>query len=137
LYRKKVAKKFGYSVIYKKLPKINNRPIGENSPNQVTLFSGSGIFSEAFHRNGAKVERIQDPWPEPDVPLARRELAAGFFQTNVTFYYYAGSRTPLPKRSDVGYTGTQFRLSQSFSSIVLLGYEITCCRLTAMQNLTA
>jgi hypothetical protein len=25
-------------VIFKKLPKVNNRPLGENSPNLVTLF---------------------------------------------------------------------------------------------------
>jgi hypothetical protein len=35
------------SVIYKKLPKVNSRPLGENSPNLVTLLA-SKIVAEAL-----------------------------------------------------------------------------------------
>jgi hypothetical protein len=34
---KKAAQNLGYCCIFKKLPKEYNRPIGENSPNMVTL----------------------------------------------------------------------------------------------------
>jgi hypothetical protein len=34
---------FTYGNLKRKLPKVNNRPIGENSPNLVTLLSRSGI----------------------------------------------------------------------------------------------
>jgi hypothetical protein len=42
------------SVIFKKLPKVNDRPIGENSPNLVTLFLGQlydfkNIFAGKWH----------------------------------------------------------------------------------------
>jgi hypothetical protein len=37
-------KKVGTSSICQKLPKENNRPIGENSPNLVTLFLVNDIF---------------------------------------------------------------------------------------------
>jgi hypothetical protein len=41
---KKVAEKiWATSVIFKKTPKVNNRPIGENSPNLVTLARGGGV----------------------------------------------------------------------------------------------
>jgi hypothetical protein len=36
---KKVAKKFGLLLSFKKLPKENNSPTGENSPDLVTLIS--------------------------------------------------------------------------------------------------
>jgi hypothetical protein len=38
----KVAPRFvlGTSVIFKPLPKVNSRPIGENPPNLVTLIAG-------------------------------------------------------------------------------------------------
>jgi hypothetical protein len=37
-YHRKIAKNLGYIYIYlKQLPKVNNRPIGDSSPNLVTL----------------------------------------------------------------------------------------------------
>jgi hypothetical protein len=35
----KVSKNCAISAIYQKLPKMNNRPIGENSPSLVNLFA--------------------------------------------------------------------------------------------------
>jgi hypothetical protein len=41
---KKLAKKCGgFLSFFKKLPKANNRPFGENSPNLVTLNAGRGV----------------------------------------------------------------------------------------------
>jgi hypothetical protein len=39
------------TVIFKPLPKANNRPIGENSPNLVTLLGGR---AEKFHQSKKK-----------------------------------------------------------------------------------
>jgi hypothetical protein len=40
---KKVAQKFGQLLRFsKKLPNVNNRPIGKNWPNLVTLFGAKG-----------------------------------------------------------------------------------------------
>jgi hypothetical protein len=38
------------SVIFGKLPKVNNRPLGENSPNLITLESAKKLGAAFFSR---------------------------------------------------------------------------------------
>jgi hypothetical protein len=49
------------SIIFKKLPKVNNRPLGENSPNLATLSGSRGHLVDASlsrQRNVADVEVV-------------------------------------------------------------------------------
>jgi hypothetical protein len=48
------SKIWATSVIYKKQHKINNRPIGENLPNLVTLFGTEGREKKMSARNSSK-----------------------------------------------------------------------------------
>jgi hypothetical protein len=45
---KSSPKLWAISAIFQKLPKANNRPLGENSPNLVTLAPGSVILTRFF-----------------------------------------------------------------------------------------
>jgi hypothetical protein len=62
------------SAIYQKLPKVNNRPIGENSPNLFTPFNQAakqrgGDFANGFSNivggQGDQIGRIFSDWAIP------------------------------------------------------------------------
>jgi hypothetical protein len=52
-------------VFFQKLPKVNNRPLGENSPNLVTLHAARGQYSKqdfcAYGKVGAHGRREVGP----------------------------------------------------------------------------
>jgi hypothetical protein len=51
----------GYFCI-KKLPKLNNHPIGENSPNLVTLVAGKDVSSGDAHRILDQIDRCVETY---------------------------------------------------------------------------
>jgi hypothetical protein len=61
IYRAKSSQQFwATSVMFKELPKVNNHPIGQNSPNQVTLIAGRfhSTNTEKFSANTISAKRI-------------------------------------------------------------------------------